>query len=103
MAKEKVTRSSGNVFADLGLKNAGELALKARIALLIKHLIEAKSLSQVQAADLMGMAQSDVSNIIRGKLAGFSLERLLEGVQTLNTRVEIKVKDQDTGRVLMSA
>jgi len=103
MAKEKVIRSSGNVFADLGLQNAGELALKARLALLIKQRIEAKSLNQTSAAELMGMAQSDVSNIVRGKLGGFSLERLLEGVQALDTKVEIKVKDQSTGRVLMTA
>lgn len=103
MAKEQITRSSGNVFADLELDNSGELALKSRIALTIKRQIEAKGLNQARAAELMGMAQSDVSNIIRGKLSGFSLERLMDGVQKLDTRVEITVKDQETGRVLMTA
>lgn len=84
MTKE-ITRSSGNVFADLGLENPDELMLKARVALLIKQMIEAKELSQVLAADQMGFSQSDVSNIIRGKLNGYSLERLFEGNYILDS------------------
>lgn len=103
MTKETFTRSSGNVFADLGLAKPNELMLKARIALLISQIIEKRGLSQTAAATQMCMAQADVSRIIRGQLGGYSLERLFEGVEALGNKVEIKIKDQTTGRVLMTA
>ena len=50
-----VTRGSGNIFADLGLPAPRERLLKARLALLIKQMIEKKGLSQTAAAETMGL------------------------------------------------
>ena len=100
---KSIVKSSGNVFADLGLRNADELMVKARVALLIKKLIEDRGLSQTAAAEKMGMAQADISRIIRGQLGGYSLERLLQGVRAFGSKIEIKIKDEKTGRVLMTA
>ena len=100
---KKVTKSSGNIFADIGLANPEELMLKARVALLIKQLVEKRELSQAAAAERMGLAQSDVSRILRGQLSGYSLERLFDGVKALGSKVEIKIKDEQTGRILMTA
>jgi predicted XRE-type DNA-binding protein len=90
--KTKVTRSSGNVFADIGLRNADELQMKAQIVMVLTRLIESKGLSQTAAAKRVGIAQPDLSKILRGNFSGFSLERLLGAVRALGSDVEIKVK-----------
>jgi predicted XRE-type DNA-binding protein len=93
MAKAvKITRGSGNIFSDLGLPDADAHMLKARVVIFIKALIEQRQLSQTEAAKLMGLAQPDVSKLLRGRFEGFSLERLLEFVRALGSDVEIKVK-----------
>ncbi len=58
-----VTASSGNVFADLGLRDADELLAKAGLAHAIQQLIEAQGLSQRAAAGRLGVAQPDLSNL----------------------------------------
>ena len=69
-----ITRSSGNVFADLGLPDAEDLLAKANLALHIRRTIEARKLTQTQAATLLGIDQPKVSSIINGRLEGFSTE-----------------------------
>ena len=91
MTDTRVTRSSGNVFADLGLPDAEELLLKAQVATLISDRIERLGLSQADAAVRMGTTQPNVSNIVTGRLDRFSLEKLLFFVRGLGQDVEIKV------------
>ena len=74
--KTKVTPSSGNVFADLGLPGAEDRLLKAQLALKIQQLIDQKGMTQDEFAFLLGLDQPRVSNLMRGQLAGFSVERL---------------------------
>ena len=71
------TVSSGNVFADLGVPNPEEALAKAELAHKIIVLIRERGLTQVQAAKLLGIDQPKVSALIRGRLTGFSLERLM--------------------------
>ena len=75
--KITITPSSGNVFADLGLPDADDLMAKANLALHIRSTIAARKLTQVQAAQLMGLDQPKVSSIINGRLDGFSTDRLM--------------------------
>lgn len=101
-----VTRSSGNIFADLGLPNAEEHEIKARFVMLIGKMIEKQGLTQTAAAARMGLAQPDVSKLLRGRFDGFSLERLLSFVRALGGDVEIRVKpakEKREGRILMTA
>lgn len=93
-----VTRGSGNVFADLELPNPDEELIKARLAALVRELIDCQRLTQTAAAARMGIAQPDVSNLVRGRVNGFSLERLLEFVRALGSDVEIRVKMPDAER-----
>ena len=72
----KVTPSSGNVFADLGLPNPEEHLVKATIALSIGELIEKRGLTQEEAGTILGLPQSSVSNLVRGKLDKFTIERV---------------------------
>ncbi|MEH2521132.1 putative XRE-type DNA-binding protein [Bradyrhizobium sp. AZCC 1610] len=58
--KVRVTKSSGNVFADIGLPNAAEHSIKADIVLRIAARIKSKGLTQAKAASLLGLAQPDV-------------------------------------------
>jgi predicted XRE-type DNA-binding protein len=88
----KATRSSGNVFADIGLPNADELALKADVAIKLGKMIEAKELTQGEAAKIIGIAQPDLSKLLRGKLEGFSMDRLLQAIMALGSDIEIRVK-----------
>jgi predicted XRE-type DNA-binding protein len=98
-----VTRGSRNVFADLGLPDADEHMLKARVVVYIGDIIKERGLNQKAAAARMGIAQPDVSKLLRGRFEGFSLERLLGFVRALGSDVEIKVKkpakDRREGRM----
>jgi predicted XRE-type DNA-binding protein len=87
-----ISPSSGNVFADLGLPDADQRLAKARIAAVVGDIIARLGLSQMAAAERLGIAQPDVSNVIRGRLRGFSLERLLNFARALGNDIEIKVK-----------
>lgn len=87
----KVERGSGNVFADLGLPNAAELDTKVRLAMAINRLLEARSLSQVAAAKILGINQPTVSALGRYRLDGFSVERLMTFLTALGTDIEIRM------------
>jgi len=87
----EVEESCGNVFADLGLPNPEERLAKAKLASAIQDVIEDRGLTQMQAAELMGIDQPKVSKIVRGRLKEFSTERLLHFLMHLGLDVEIRV------------
>ena len=86
-----VRKSSGNVFADLGVKNPEEALVKARLARVIADAIEVRDLTQVEAAELLGIDQPKISRLVRGQLAGFSIDRLFRFVTLLGSDIEIIV------------
>jgi predicted XRE-type DNA-binding protein len=94
-----VVASSGNIFKDLGLPNPEEHLLKAELSALIGKLIKTQGLTQTQAAQQMGLKQPDVSNILRGKFAGFSIERMLVMLLALGADVSISIKAPATKTV----
>jgi len=83
---------SGNVFADLGLPDAEELKAKAELVIELIEIIEERGLKQADAAEIMGIDQPKVSLLVRGKLGGFSMERLYRFLNALGRDVEIVVK-----------
>jgi predicted XRE-type DNA-binding protein len=93
-----VTRSSGHIFADLGLPGSEEELVKARLVVALRDLIKQNGLSQTAAGKILGIAQPDVSKLLRGRVSGFSLERLLGFVRALGTDVEIKLKPARANR-----
>ena len=93
-----VTPSSGNVFADLGLRDADELLAKADLAHAIQQLIQAQDLSQRAAARRLGVAQPDLSNLCRGRLDGFSIERLCRLLTALGQDVRIVAQPKPRSR-----
>jgi predicted XRE-type DNA-binding protein len=83
MKQTTVIRGGGNIFADLGLPDADEHMLKARLVIYIDKMIGQAGLTQQAAAKRIGISQPDVSNLLRGRFEGFSLERLLGFVRSL--------------------
>jgi predicted XRE-type DNA-binding protein len=88
---EKITRGAGNVFQDLGFENPEEYQVKADLALHIIKIIEDRSLSQKEAAAVIGAAQPDISKLKNGQLTGFTLDRLFSFLLRLNRNIEIRV------------
>jgi predicted XRE-type DNA-binding protein len=85
------TESTGNVFADLGLPDAGTRLAKAELACNITAVIQERGLTQREAARALGIDQPKVSTITRGRLGDFSLERLLMLVNRLGMDIDIGV------------
>lgn len=103
-----IERSSGNVFADLKLPDAVELDTKLRLAWAINHEIEARDLSQMAVAALLGVNQPKVSALKNYKLEGFSVERLMTFLTALGSDVEIRIRKPKrgaagAGRILVEA
>ena len=90
-SRMKITKSSGNVFADIGVPNADEYFVKAEIVLGIAARIKAKGLTQAQAAKIMGLSQPDVSKLLRGNFAGYTLDRLFSFLRALGNDVRIQI------------
>src|SRR5262245_16071919 len=90
--EEVVEASSGNVFADLGLKNPEELLAKAELVQRIADIIAERKLTQASAAKVLGVDQLKVSALLRGRLDGFSIDRLFRFLNALGRDVEITVR-----------
>ncbi|MEH2227071.1 helix-turn-helix domain-containing protein [Nostoc sp.] len=99
MTKENsVYTSSGNVFTDLGLPNSEGRLVKAELARKISEGITFRKLTQVQAAELLGIDQPKISALVRGRLSGFSIDRLFQFLNDLDNDVEIVIKRKPEDR-----
>jgi predicted XRE-type DNA-binding protein len=90
--------SSGNVFADIGIENPEEELTKAKLAWEIEQIIKKEKLTQAEAAKLMGINQPKVSALIRRKLDGFSVERLIQFLNKLGQDIDIVVRPKPSSR-----
>jgi len=88
---------SGNVFADLDRPRPAEALAKAELARKIGGIIERRRLTQAVAATLLGIDQPKVSALTRGRLSGFSLDRLVRFLVLLGSDVRIVVKARSRG------
>jgi predicted XRE-type DNA-binding protein len=87
-----VEASSGNVFADLDVPNADEALAKAELARRLCVLLAERKLTQARAAAVLGIDQPKVSALVRGRLEGFSTDRLFRFLNALGQDVEIVVR-----------
>jgi len=92
MSKKGYEIGSRNVFKDIGVPNAEEHFIKAQLVFKIDTIIKKRVLTQVEAAELFGVRQPDVSKMLRGDFRQFSVERLLHFLVALNQDVAIVVK-----------
>ncbi len=93
-----IERGSANVYADLGLDNAEEMLVKAQLATKIGDIIKRRKLTQVQAAELLGITQPKLSGLLRGQFRGISEAKMLECLTRLGRDVEIIVKSAPRSR-----
>jgi predicted XRE-type DNA-binding protein len=91
--KQKITRSSGNVFSDLGFPSEEAEYLKIRSSLMIhlRKTIEAKGMKQAEAAKLLGVTQPRVSDLYKGKIHLFSIDTLVEMLGRAGVHVKLVV------------
>jgi predicted XRE-type DNA-binding protein len=85
----KTTKGSANVYADLGVADAGEMLVKAQLAAKIAEIIKLRKLTQTQASSLLGMTQPKLSNMLRGRFRGISEAKMLECMTLLGRDVQI--------------
>ena len=80
MATQKVKRSSGNVFRDLGFaaEDAENLRIRSELMIRLANLIEERDLTQAEAASMFGVSQPRVSDLVRGKIDLFSIDMLVK-------------------------
>ena len=90
-ARSKVTRSSGNVFRDLGFGplEAEHLAIRSELMIKIEKLLKARGLTQSEAAKLMRVSQPRVSDLLRGRLNLFSTDALIDMLARLGVSVRV--------------
>ncbi len=89
---------SGNVFADIGLADADELQAKANLVHVIINIVEDKKWTQKKAASVLGVAESEMSDLMNGKLRRFSRERLERYLNALGMEIRIQVYPRPSGR-----
>jgi predicted XRE-type DNA-binding protein len=103
--KIEMKTGTGNVFADMGLRNAEELLFKADLVIAIGRIIEKRQLSQNRAAEVVGVDQPKISALLSGDTRGFSTDRLIKILTRLGQNIEIHVSDsrKAKGRVRVAA
>ncbi len=94
----EVNTSCGDVFRDLGIEYTPEEMLKVRIALAITSTIKKKKLTQVQAGAILGESQARVSNLARGRLDRFSIEKLFGFLLALGHDINVNISRPKTDR-----
>ena len=92
MTSITIEAGSGNVYADLGMADAQEMLVKAKLASKIGDIIKRQNMTQQQAAEVLAMPQPKVSMLLRGQFRGISEAKMLECLARLGRDVDIVVK-----------
>lgn len=105
MDGNEVQRSSGNVFADLGLADAEKLKIKTGLVIEIRKAMRSRGLTQQDAAKRMGITQPKVSDMMRGEFTNLSERKLMDCLTRLGYDIEIKVRPAkaEIGQLLLAA
>ena len=88
----QIEHGSSNVYTDLGIVNAEEMLVRAQLATKIGEIIKRRKLTQIQAAELLGIPQPKLSNMLRGQFRGISETKMIDCLTRLGRNVEIVVK-----------
>ena len=93
----EVQRSSGNVFADLGVPDADKLKIKTGLVIEIRKAMRLLGLTQQEAAKKMSITQPKVSDMMRGDFTNLSERKLMDCLTRLGYDIEIKVRPAKAG------
>jgi len=94
----EIETGSTNVYEDLGFPDAGEMQVKATLAAKIGEIIKHRQLTQIQAAEILGMPQPKLSGMLRGQFRGISEAKMLTCMNRLGRDVEIVVRKPSRSR-----
>lgn len=94
----QVHESSGNVFTDLGFDQdeAEHLRIRSTLMATLRDVLNKRKLTQVEAADLLGVSQPRVSDLVRGKIGLFSIDTLVDMLARVGIRVEVRTEAAPT-------
>ena len=95
-----VKTGSASIYEDLGLPDAAEMQVKATLAAKIGEIIKHRHLTQIQAAEILGMPQPKLSGMLRGQFRGISEAKMLECMNRLGRDVEIVVRKPSRSRAI---
>jgi predicted XRE-type DNA-binding protein len=87
----EIEKSSGNVYADLGLADADEMLVKAKLASKIGEILQDRGWSQMEAAEVLGLPQPKLSNMLRGHFRGISEAKMIDCLTKLGRDVRIVI------------
>jgi predicted XRE-type DNA-binding protein len=88
----RIEKSSGNVYADLGYKDAGEMQVKACLADKISVILKQRHLTQAEAALILNIPQPKLSVMLRGQFRGISEAKMLDCLNRLGRDVDIVIR-----------
>ena len=100
-ARSSITRSSGNVFRDLGFGSAEaeHLAIRSELMIKIEKLLKARGLTQSEAARIMRVSQPRVSDLLRGRIDLFSTDALIDMLARLGVSVRLAFASSKSRKV----
>lgn len=98
LADNRAEIGSGSVYADLGFKNHEEMETKSNLVIEISKIIKKKKLTQTQAAEIFGISQPKLSELLNGRFRGYSIERLIHFLNEIGQDVDIIVKSKPRNR-----
>ncbi|MGH6892890.1 MAG: helix-turn-helix domain-containing protein, partial [Dongiaceae bacterium] len=94
----RVAEGSGNAFTDIGSRDPQEKLLRAQLLSAAQAVIRRRRLSQAKVAEITGLKQPEVSNLVNGKFTAFSADRLASILSSLGYDVEVRVRAKAGGR-----
>jgi predicted XRE-type DNA-binding protein len=99
MSRKKIEseEGSGNVFADLGLKDSDELFARAQIGFCVYKILKGKKLQQTEISKLLGIKQPEVSHLMNGHYSRFTTDKLLDFLKRLDRTVTIRISPHRAG------
>lgn len=92
-----VQQGSGNVYADLGLKDSDELFKRGQIGIHILEILKNRKLKQREVSDLFEIPQPEVSHLMNGHFSRFTIDKLLDFLQRLDRKVTITISRHKQG------
>jgi predicted XRE-type DNA-binding protein len=93
----RIERGTSNVYRDLGLANADEMFVKAKLAAKIADIIDLRGWSQQHAGKVLGIPQPKLSRMLRGQFRGISEAKMLECLTRLGRDIRIVIGDERKG------
>jgi predicted XRE-type DNA-binding protein len=95
--KAEFEEGSGNVFADLGLKDSDELYARAKLGFHVYQLLKDRQLKQREIAYLLRLKQPEVSHLMNGHFGRFTTDKLLDFLKRLDWKVTIQIRPHKPG------